>query len=144
MLFGGSCKQSVEDVVVSFAGVLTNHSILQENTIINTSLELGSKNWQWQCKSKGFWCMTGNADTDRLPSPANLKSSEWRRTKRLQTQMCAQSRKRAFKLFSRLIEIYWFHSERPRIQSMMQPPWMFPHSEKWSWMNFPKRLELLL
>lgn len=27
---------------------------------------------------------------------------------------------------------------------MTQPPWMFPPSEKWSWMNFPNRLELLL
>jgi len=27
---------------------------------------------------------------------------------------------------------------------MMHPPWMFPLSEKCSWMNFPKRLELLL
>lgn len=27
---------------------------------------------------------------------------------------------------------------------MIQPPWMFPFWEKWSWMNFPKRLELLL
>lgn len=31
-----------------------------------------------------------------------------------------------------------------RIQSMMQPPWMFPFWEKCSWINFPKRLELLL
>lgn len=26
----------------------------------------------------------------------------------------------------------------------MQPPWMLPFWEKWSWINFPKRLELLL
>ena len=31
-----------------------------------------------------------------------------------------------------------------RIQSMMHPPWMFPFSETCRWMNFPKRLELLL
>lgn len=43
MLFGGSCKQSVEDVVVSFPRVLTYHSILWENTVINTSLEFVQK-----------------------------------------------------------------------------------------------------
>lgn len=43
MLFGGSCKQSVEDVVVSFPRVLTYHSILRENTVINTSLEFVQK-----------------------------------------------------------------------------------------------------
>ena len=30
------------------------------------------------------------------------------------------------------------------IQSMIHPPWMFPLWEKWSWINFPKREELLL
>lgn len=47
MLFGGSCKQSVEDVVVSLTGVLTYHSILQENGIIKSFLGFGSKNSQY-------------------------------------------------------------------------------------------------
>lgn len=78
MLFGGSCKQSVEYVVVSFTRVLTYHSILQENAIINTFLECGSKNGH--C-SQSILAYDQNADPDRLPSPANLTSSESRRTK---------------------------------------------------------------
>lgn len=40
VLFGGSCKQSVEDVVVSFTRVLTYHSILWEDPCSNTLINI--------------------------------------------------------------------------------------------------------
>lgn len=35
-------------------------------------------------------------------------------------------------------------NHQTRIQSIILPPWMFPFWQMFSWINFPKRLELLL